>query len=204
MIRRLARLEKGQSFLIHGAAGGVGSAALELARVFGLRAFGTASAAKHDLVRSLGGIPLARQPDEWAEELERIAPQGVDAAFDSYGADSFKRSWRALSPRGSLVCYGMSPSIDGGTADFLKGLSYITSRKLFGGKRRTLICSAPAIVGDDPEWFRVSMTKILGWAEDGSLQPVLAGVFPWTEMAEAHRQLANGKLKGKLLLDFSL
>ncbi len=98
MIERCARLQSGQSFLIHGAAGGVGSAALELARLLGLRAYGSASAPKRDLVASLGGIPLHREDDRWKEELERLESGGVDAAFDAFGIASFRRSWRSLSP----------------------------------------------------------------------------------------------------------
>jgi NADPH:quinone reductase-like Zn-dependent oxidoreductase len=203
MIERCAHLETGQSFLIHGAAGGVGTAALELARVLGLRAYGTASSSKHDLVRSLGGVPLDRKDDAWMDELLKLLPEGVDAAFDSFGAPSFAKSWRVLSSRGTLVCYGMSPSIDGGTADFLKGVAYIAFRKAFGGGRKVRICSTPGMVGADHEWFRESMTRILEWAAAGALRPVVSGILPWNRVADAHRELAEGRVKGKVLLNFS-
>ena len=203
MIERCAGLEKGQSFLIHGAAGGVGTAALELARVLGLRSYGSASAAKHELVASLGGIPLSREGYAWVDELRRLEGGGVDAVFDAFGLASFKRSWRALSPRGTLVCYGMSPSIDGGNADFAKGLAYLVSRKCFGGARHTRICGTPAIVKKDPNWYRASLAKIFEWASAGELKPSMAGIFPWNRCEEAHRLLASGTVRGKLLLDFS-
>jgi len=203
MIERCARLETGQSFLIHGAAGGVGSAALELARLFGLRAYGSASAPKHDLIASLGGVPLHREDDLWKEELERLESGGVDAAFDAFGVDSFRLSWRSLSPGGSLVCYGISPSIDGGNVDFARGLLYLASRRVFGRGRRVRICGTPAIVRSDPDWYRASLSKILEWSSRGLLVPTLAEVFPWNRVSDAHRALATGAVRGKLLLDFS-
>jgi NADPH:quinone reductase-like Zn-dependent oxidoreductase len=203
LMHRCVQLEKGRSFLIHGAAGGVGTAALEMARVLGLRAFGTASAGKHDLVRSLGGIPLNRQHDAWIQELMRLQPNGVDAVFDAFGAESLRKSWRVLSPNGTLVCYGLSPSIDGGTADFLKGLAYLGYRKVFSRGRQVWICGTPGIIGADPEWFRSAMMRILEWARIGTFKPIVAGVIPWDKAAEAHRELAEGRVKGKLLLSFS-
>ena len=203
MIERCARLQEGQSFLIHGAAGGVGTAALELARVLGLRAFGSASKAKHELIASLGGIPLSREGGAWIDELKALEGGGVDAAFDAFGAASFRKSWRSLSRGGTLVCYGMSPSIDGGYADFVAGLLYIAARKAFGRGRRVAICGAPAIIRGDPAWYRASMARILGWAESGALKPSLAGIVPWDRISDAHRRLAEGSIRGKLLLDFS-
>lgn len=203
MIERCARLQSGQSFLIHGAAGGVGTAALELARLLGLRAYGSASASKHDLVASLGGVPLRREDERWKEELERLEPDGVDAAFDAFGIDSFRLSWRSLSPGGSLVCYGISPSIDGGNIDFARGLLYLASKRVFGKGRRVRICGTPAIVRSDPDWYRASLSKILDWSSQGLLVPTLAEVYPWNRVVDAHRALAAGGVKGKLLLDFS-
>lgn len=203
MIERYARLERGQSFLIHGAAGGVGTAALELARLLGLRAFGSASEPKHGLIASLGGVPLRREGARWVEELRSLENDGVDAAFDAFGTASFRRSWRSLSPKGTLVCYGVSPNIDGGTADFVQGLLYLGSRRIFGRRRSVRICATPRIVARDSDWYRDSLAKIFEWASTGALAPTLAGIFPWDRMAEAHLALAEGKVSGKLLLDFS-
>jgi NADPH:quinone reductase-like Zn-dependent oxidoreductase len=203
MIERCARLEKGQSFLIHGAAGGVGTATLELAGVLGLRAFGSASKAKHELIASLGGIPLSREGDAWIGELKELEGGGVDAAFDAFGVASFRKSWRSLSRGGSLVCYGMSPSIDGGKADFVAGLLYLAARKAFGRGKRIAICGTPAIIRGNPAWYRASMARILDWASKGVLKPTLAGIVPWNRVSEAHRRLAEGSIRGKLLLDFS-
>ena len=203
MIERYAGLKEGQSFLIQGAAGGVGTAALELARLLGLRAYGIASGRKHELVAALGGIPLHREENRWVEELKRERGGGVDAAFDAFGIDSFRRSRRALGPGGTLVCYGISPSIDGGYADFVKGLAYLGAMRSFGLGRQVRICATPSLVGKDPAWYKTSLGSILEWAHKGRLKPTLAEIFPWNRVSEAHRLLVDGAIQGKLLLDFS-
>jgi NADPH2:quinone reductase len=174
-----------------------------LARVLELRAYGSASKAKRELVASLGGVPLGREGNAWMEELGELEPAGVDAAFDSFGAASFRRSWRSLSKDGTLVCYGISPSIDGGYPDFIAGLIYLGSRKVFGGHRRVKICGTPGIVREDPDWYGKSLGRIFAWAKGGALRPILADVLPWDRASEAHRLLSSGSVKGKLLLDFS-
>lgn len=204
LMSRCVELRKGQTFLIHGAAGGVGTAALEIARVLGLRAFGTASPAKHDLVRSLGGVPLHRQDDAWMDKLRQLQPEGVDAAFDSFGAASMGKSWKALAHQGTLVCYGLAPSAEGGTLDFVQGLVWLGWHKLLSRGRRVRICGTLKIVGADPTWFRASLTTILGWARDKAIRPLVSGIRPWNKVMEAHLELAQGHLQGKLLLDFSV
>jgi NADPH:quinone reductase-like Zn-dependent oxidoreductase len=199
LIDRCARLREGESFVIHGAAGGVGTAALELARVLGLRAFGRASRHKHDVVRSLGAVPLDR--DLWLSELRRQRPEGVAAVLDAFGVASFRQSWRALSPAGRLVCYGLSPSLEGGTWDFLRGLAYLAAKSLFG--RRVRVCSVPWLVRARPEWVASSLARIVAWAGTGALRPVVAGTMAWHEVERAHRALASQTMSGKLLLDFA-
>ena len=92
LIDRCAQLASGQSFLIHGGAGGVGTAALELARLLGLRAFATASPSTHDVIRALGTTPLNRHDGTWLRELKQLQTQNVDTAFNSFNATSFTHS----------------------------------------------------------------------------------------------------------------
>jgi NADPH:quinone reductase-like Zn-dependent oxidoreductase len=66
------------------------------------------------------------------------------------------------------------------------------------------ICGTLKIVGADPTWFRASLTTILGWARDKAIRPLVSGIRPWNKVMEAHLELAQGHLQGKLLLDFSV
>jgi NADPH:quinone reductase-like Zn-dependent oxidoreductase len=203
MIERAARLEKGGSFLVHGAAGGVGTAALELARVSGLRAYGSASAPKRSLVSALGGIALSREGGAWLEELHELEPDGVDAAFDAFGLPSFRKSWRALSPKGRLVCYGIARGPKGGYPDFIAGLAYLGARALAGRGRGVRIVSLPRTAAGDPDWCREALSRIFGMAAEGKLSPIVARSYAWDRAGEALEALAAGSVKGKLLLELS-
>jgi len=122
LIHRIAGLEPGQTVLIHGAAGGVGTATLELGRLAGLKMFGTASRGKHDLVTALGGIPIDYKKDDFvARVLQMTSSAGVDAAFDAVGGTNWWRSYKTLgaggkAAGGKLIGYGMSSVIRPGQA----------------------------------------------------------------------------------------
>ena len=90
-----------------------------------------------------------------------------------------------------------------GTGDFISGALYIIGKKVFSRGKQAAVCGLPAIIGSDHEWYRAAMTRILELTEAEELQPVLAGIAAWNEVEEVHSQLAEGRVKGKLLLDFS-
>jgi NADPH:quinone reductase-like Zn-dependent oxidoreductase len=132
LIHRIAKLQKGESVLVHGAAGGVGTAALELGRIQGLQMFGTASAGKHRVVAELGGIPI-----DYRNEDFTVRASGVDAVFDAVGGRNWLRSYRALRKGGRFVGYGMSAALEGGRRNFLLGAAsflWLTVAGLLPGK----------------------------------------------------------------------
>ena len=100
MLPRVAKMQAGQSLLIHGAGGAVGTAMLQLARDAGIAASGTDVAAKHDLIRSLGATPIDANAAEAA--LIEATGGGVDVVFDPLGGESLSRSLHVLKPGGCL------------------------------------------------------------------------------------------------------
>ena len=113
MLHRVARAQAGQSLLIHGAGGAVGTAMLQLARDAGVAAFGTDVAAKHDLIRAFGATPIdADAPDEDAA-IRAAVGDGVDFVFDPLGGESLSRSLHALKPGGMLVAFGFQNEVLG-------------------------------------------------------------------------------------------
>ncbi len=112
LIHRIANLQRGESVLIHGAAGGVGTAALQLGSLDGLKMFGTASKPKHALVAELGGIPIDYRTEDF---VQRAA--GVNAVFDPVGGSNWRRSYRAMGKGGRFIGYGMSAAIEGGSPE---------------------------------------------------------------------------------------
>ncbi|MFI5659563.1 NADP-dependent oxidoreductase [Streptomyces sp. NPDC051684] len=95
-------VKEGDVVLVHAAAGGVGSFAVQLARHFGARVIGTASERNHEYVRELGGEPVA-YGDGLAERVRALVPEGVDAAFDTVGGETLRVSAELLAPGGRLA-----------------------------------------------------------------------------------------------------
>ncbi len=192
MLHRVARVEAGQSILVLGAAGGVGSALTELAMLAGARVYGTASPHRHQALRARGAIVV---PDAGS------VPERVDATFDSVGGPSLARSRQATKRAGVVVAFGFSFTVDakhsrpGGLALAVLGLA---RAKLTPGARVTnfVITSSAA---KDPTGIRTDLTHLVGLLADGSLHPVVE-TMPLSRAADAHRRLENRQVTGKLVL----
>ncbi|SMC67618.1 medium chain dehydrogenase/reductase family protein [Lentzea albidocapillata] len=112
MMYRTAKVERGDTIVVLGANGGVGSTLVQLARHAGIKVIGTASARHHDAVRELGAIPVDyRDPNMYAH-IRELAPEGVDAVFDHVGGPALHDSWRLLRRGGALVNYGSAATKD--------------------------------------------------------------------------------------------
>src|SRR5579864_2848026 len=103
MLHRSAKVKPGQRVLIHGAAGGVGSALLQLGRLAGVEMYGTCSLQGASTVSDLGGIPIDYQHQDFVKEIYRLTSEGVDFVFDGIGGNHIWRSRRALRPGGRVV-----------------------------------------------------------------------------------------------------
>jgi NADPH:quinone reductase len=120
MMHRSAQVRPGQRVLIHGAAGGVGSALLQLGRLAGLEMYGTCSSQRASAVSDLGGIPIDYRHLDFVKEIHRVTSEGVDVVFDGIGGPHMWRSRKALRPGGKVVVYGLTSSLSGG--DWLRGV----------------------------------------------------------------------------------
>ena len=197
LIHRIAKLRRGESVLIHGAAGGVGTAALQLGSLAGLKMFGTASRAKHPLVAELGGIPIDYRTEDF---VKRAA--GVDAVFDPIGGRNWLRSYRALGKGGRLIGYGISAAIEGGRRNMaLAGASFalLTVLGLLPGKSARWY-SITTEKKKHPEWFPEDLTRLLTMLLDKSIRPVIAERLPLCDAARAHELLERSSVSGKIVL----
>jgi NADPH:quinone reductase-like Zn-dependent oxidoreductase len=173
------RLAAGETVLVHGAAGGVGLLTVQLAAQRGGTVIGTASPAKHDLLRSLGATPVAYGPG-LAERVRAVAPDGVDAALDLVGTDeALDVSTELVADRSRITTI----------AGFLRGPELGVN--LIGG--------GP---GADPgtEVRAAARQPLADAAAKGELSLVVAGVYPFAQAAEAHRLVQGGHVSGKLVL----
>jgi NADPH2:quinone reductase len=212
MMHRTAKVRAGQSALVHGASGGVGTALLQLGRLAGLSMFGTCSARGAAVVSGLGGVPIDYQHQDFIQEVRRLTTEGVDVVFDPIGGTHLWQSRKALRRGGKVVGYGLSTSLRGegltsgrpgrrqrfrGTAVF--GL-LIVAGWLLPGRRRVIPYSIQTLKRLKPDWFREDLTALLELLRQHKLKPLVAQRFPLAEARRAHELLASGGVTGKIVL----
>jgi NADPH:quinone reductase len=213
MLHRSAKVRPGQRVLIHGAAGGVGTALLHLGRLAGLEMYGTCSARGASTVSDLGGIPIDYRDRDFAKEVLRLTGgEGVDAVFDPIGGVHLWHSRRALRPGGKVVGYGLITSIRGdgltssrpgrrqrfrGTARFAL---YIAGGWLLPGRKRVVPYSIQTLKRLRPAMFRQDLTALFDLLRQRKIEPLVAQRFPLSEARRAHELLGKGGVSGKLVL----
>jgi NADPH:quinone reductase-like Zn-dependent oxidoreductase len=160
MLHRIAKVSSGQRILIHGAAGGVGTALLQLGALLGLTMYGTASKSKQDAIVSAGGIPIDYHAENFSERVRELSRDGVDAVFDAVGGTNWWRSYRLVRRGGALVCYGVSAVAThgkiAGAASFL--LLGILQRIPDG--RQCVWFNVANLRKDRPDWFRADLKTL--------------------------------------------
>jgi len=209
MIHRVAQLQAGQTVLNHGAAGGVGTAVLELGKLAGLKIFGTASKGKHDLVTALGGIPIDYKSDDFvARVLQMTGGAGVDAVFDPVGGSNWWRSYKTLrpgkkTPGGQLISYGMSSVVEKGRPSKIKGAASFALMGLLGflpdGKSARWY-SVTTEKKRNPHWFREDLAHLLDLLRDQKIHPQISERLPLREAQRAHELIENARVTGKIVL----
>jgi NADPH:quinone reductase-like Zn-dependent oxidoreductase len=212
MLHRSAQVRSGQRALIHGAAGGVGTALLQLGRVAGLEMYGTCSSRGASAVSDLGGIPIDYQHRDFVQEIHRLTNEGVDVVFDPIGGSHLWQSRKTLRRGGRVVGYGLRSSLRGegltsgrpgrrqrfgGTASF--GL-YIAGGWLLPGRKRVVPYSIQTLKRLKPELFRQDLIALFDLLEQKKLKPLIAQRFPLVEARHAQELLAQGGVTGKIVL----
>lgn len=139
MLHRSARVRRGETVLVHGASGGVGTTLVQLALHEGAVVIGTAHPRHHEALRALGVLPVDDDDPQLFQTVRSLAPQGVDAAFDHLGGESLDRSSELLAPGGRLVAYAIASKVQGPgsiVVPFLATLAEVQLRNaLPNGKR---------------------------------------------------------------------
>ena len=205
MLVRVAAARRGETVLVHAAAGGVGLAVAELGRLFGLRVLGLASSGKHAILREYGVEPFDSRDPRWFDAVRKVAPQGVDVVLDAVGGDSWRHGYRLLAPTGRLVCYGASGLSAGMRRNLLTTLWRVVRFPRFGplalmNDNRSVAGVNLGHLWTDQVLLAPQIDALLGYAREGKLTPRVDRTFPLTEAAAAHRYIHERRNIGKVLL----
>ena len=199
LLHRAARVKAGQSVLVQAAAGGVGTALLDLGREAGLTLYGTVSAGKLDVVRGYGATALDYRLEDVPSRVRTLSGGGVHAAFDGVGGTSFSRSYAALRSGGQLVVYGFGPAVStGGRSALILSFLRAASLKLRPDGRGVSFLFVDPVRHQD--WIHEDLGVVFSLLAAGRLQPLISARLPLSSAAEAHRLLEAGEVRGKLVL----
>jgi NADPH2:quinone reductase len=193
-----ANVRGGERILVQGAAGGTGTALLELGTLAGLEMYGTASKYNHELVASLGATPIDYRTEDVVKRIRSLTGDGVDVVFDPIGgARQLWHSYQALDKDGKLVWFGVAATKKGGLKVIPFTLLMVGLLKLIpGGKQLPL---APDLSKDNT-WYRETLSELLDLLAADKLKPIVAERIPLAEAARAHELLERGGYAGKLVL----
>jgi NADPH:quinone reductase-like Zn-dependent oxidoreductase len=200
ILHRAAQVQPGERILIHGAAGGVGTALLQLAGLAGLEMYGTASSGKHAWITSLGATPIDYKTEDFVERINALTGTGVDVVCDPIGGRSLGRSYRTLRPGGRLIAYGVHAIFTEGKARAIGGMVWASLRNLVPDKRSVRMYNITRPKYSSPEWCQEDLAKILDLWTQGQIKPILAERIPLVEAARAHELLEKGAVVGKIVL----
>jgi NADPH2:quinone reductase len=220
VIHRTAMAKRGESVLVHGAAGRVGVAELELGVLAGLRLFGTCSARDREAVERLGAVAIDyRNEDFLARVRELTGGEGVDVALDSLGGPISLRSFRALRPGERLVVFGRYSTLSHGHKDWRAVFAWYAAVvavwlwATLSPRRRVLKYQIQkfrdhaqwrdgAVGGEPryPEWFREDFAALVQLLREDKIHPVVAERLSLADARHAHELLESSASKGKLVL----
>lgn len=191
----LAKLQKGESVLIHAGASGVGTAAIQLAKQFESPIYVTASAAKHEFCLQLGATHAIdyQEKDFETEVLQQTNKQGVDVILDFIGAPYFQRNLNILQSDGRLILLATM------------GGFKVSELEIGGILRKRLQIMGSTLRARTLD-YKIALTRdfrLFAWEafEKGDLKPIVDRIYDWKDVVEAHHYMESNANKGKIVLE---
>ena len=211
MMFDLGNLKKDEIFFIQGAGGGVGTAAIQLAKAAGAKIIGTSSGWKHERLKDMG-VDLCidyTKENVTNKIMEYTDGYGVDLIIDPVGGKQWAESYNLLAPMGKLIVYGNQNLVQGKTRSMLAlAKEFLTMPKMkpfeMIGKNRAIMGYHLGRLKGAEHKIKRAMVGIYQMIEAGDVSPVVGKVFPFDEAAQAHDYIQKRKNFGKVLLDFTV
>ncbi|XP_063156544.1 synaptic vesicle membrane protein VAT-1 homolog [Candoia aspera] len=200
-------LRPNQSVLVHMAAGGVGTAAVQLCKtVENVTIFGTASASKHEALRENGVThPIDYRAADYVAEVRKISPKGVDVVLDPLGGSDTTKGFHLLKPMGKLVTYGVANLLTGQRKNLMAMAK--TWWNQFSINALQLLHLNKAVCGyhlgyldEEVELLAAVVTKLIGLYNQGKIKPKVDSVWPFEQVVDAMKQMQEKKNIGKVVL----
>lgn len=203
----MGSLNKGERILIHGVAGGVGLAALDISRIIGAQTFGTSSPQKHDFLRARGlDHPIDYRNHDYEEIVADLTGgEGVQLVLDSLGGMHWKKNYRLLMPTGRVVHFGIKslvPTKKRSLLDIVGGflfLPFYSPIKLINENKGVLGFNWGRL-WEHIEMQRPWMEQVIRWYDEALFRPHVDRVFKFSDAADAHAYIQDRKNLGKVLL----
>lgn len=200
-------LRKGESVLIHNAGGGVGLAALDIAKHVGAITYGTASPSKHDFLRERGlDYPIDYRTQDWLPVLKKLTnDRGVELVIDPIGGSHWKKSYAALRHTGRLGMFGVSAASANGLKGKLKLLKAAVQMPRFHplgllNKNRGVFGLNLGHMWHEPEKVAEWVQAIMEGVTEGWIRPHVDRAFTFEQAGEAHSYLEERRNIGKVVL----
>lgn len=185
-------LVPGETLLVHGSAGGVGLAAVDLGKLFGARVIGTASSDnKLEVVKSMGADHVINYSDGFREEVKALTDgRGADVIYDPVGGDVFDESMRCIAPFGRILVLG-----------FTSGRSALA-------KTNHLLVKDASVIGytlgglqqHNPAHNAKNNEVILDWLGSNRIKPYISHVLPMEQITEGYQLIVDRKVIGKVII----
>ncbi|MGZ3441201.1 MAG: alcohol dehydrogenase catalytic domain-containing protein [Polyangia bacterium] len=202
MIHRVAKMQPGQTALVTGANGGVGTALLELLRLHGVKAVGAADPKHFRLIEELGGVPIEARGKPLPELVREKFPGGVDASFDILGGAGTRQCIRATRRGGSVVGYGFMATTRNGkssTLAVLRGFAALYLGAPLAG-RRGAFYGITARFRKDRRPLKEDLATLIALYAEGKLKPRIAHRLSLLEGRRSQELLEAGGVAGKIVL----
>jgi len=195
-------LQAGDVLLVHGAGGGTGLAVVEMARLVGAKAYGTASPSKHGWVADKGGIPIDYTTHDFAEVVRSREPEGISFVVDPIGGDVTSRSLDLLKAGGKLVSTAMIQSIQGrsGRIAVVGAMLRLPLWSLLHPGKKAYFWDVVAAARKDPTQYRQNLQAVFELLKEGRIDPVIGKEMPLKEAPQAQQMLLDYEVAGKIVL----